>query len=169
LKRILITGPESTGKSQLAETLASFFKGMYIPEYARSYLDGLGRPYEYSDVEHIGLQQVREYEQADQSQEWVFFDTWLIITRTWFQVVYNRIPEWVDKEISQASFDLVLLCAPDILWIPDPLRENGGMMRERLFELYKAELNRHQMNWKLVTGAGEERIHVAVQLIYNIL
>jgi len=169
LKRILITGPESTGKSQLAETMSSIYKGICIPEYARSYLEGLDRPYGYSDVEHIGLQQVREYEQADQAQGWVFFDTWLVITRIWFQVVYNRVPEWMDRKISEACFDLVLLCAPDIPWIPDPLRENGGKMRERLFELYKAELNRYQMNWKLVTGTGEDRIRLAGQLIDNTL
>ena len=43
----------------------------------------------------------------------------------------DRFPDWVDEQISQASFDLVLLCAPDIPWIPDPVRENGGEMTER--------------------------------------
>ena len=165
--RILITGPESSGKSELAKALAAHYQGIFIPEYARSYMEGLGKPYVYSDVEHIAQQQVREYEDTGRGQGFIFFDTWLIITRVWFEVVFESVPIWVDENIREARFDLVLVCAPDIPWVPDPLRENGGEKREQLFEKYKAELNRFGLDWRIVTGTGDKRIHNARQMIHK--
>jgi nicotinamide riboside kinase len=165
LKRVLVTGPESTGKTELAGELAGWFGGLVIPEYARGYIERLGRPYTYEDVEHIAEQQAREYEREYPGWEWLFYDTWLILTRVWFQVVFNRQPDWLDGCIAGAKFDLVLLCAPDIPWIPDPVRENGGTRREELFERYKQELERFAMGWEIVTGKGDERPRRARQII----
>jgi nicotinamide riboside kinase len=165
LKRILITGPESTGKSELAVALARHFGGTCIPEYARAYIEVLGRPYEYRDVEIIAKRQAMDYENSGLEQNWTFFDTWLIITKIWFEVVYGQVPIWVDEIIGQASFDLVLLCDTDIPWVADPVRENGGQRREELLEMYKNELDRNGLKWVLVRGTGEERLKQALKLI----
>jgi NadR type nicotinamide-nucleotide adenylyltransferase len=157
LKRILVTGPESTGKTELAAQLAEHFGGRLIEEYARKYVEKLKRPYTYEDVEHIAQRQVEDYNRVGAEQGWVFFDTWLVITRVWFDVVYGSIPSWLDAQLDRAHFDLVLLCAPDIPWIPDPVRENGGAMRLVLFERYKEELERFGFPWELVEGSGEAR------------
>ncbi len=166
MKRVLITGPESTGKSELALQLARHYGGLVVPEYSREFIQGLGRPYLFKDVEHIAIRQVEEYNTSSHP-EWVFFDTWLIISKVWFSVVYNRVPSWLDEKISVASFDLVLLCDTDIPWIADPVRENGGTMREELLHSYKNELNYYGLDWELVTGLGEERFLYARQLIDN--
>ena len=166
MKRILITGPESTGKSELANALGSHYGGIVVPEYAREYIQELGRPYQFNDVEHIALRQVEEYDRSFHPR-WIFFDTWLIITRVWFTVVYNRVPPWLDEKIRVASFDLVLLCDTDIPWIADPVRENGGAKREELLDSYKNELNHFNLDWDLVSGSGEERLLNARQLIDN--
>ena len=165
LKRILVTGPESSGKTALVNRLAGRFGGIALPEYARGYIEQLGRPYTFEDVEHIAMQQVREYDLDHEGEKWLFFDTWLLITKVWFDQVYGGHPDWLDDRISQAGFDLVLLCAPDIPWVPDPVRENGGAQREVLFDRYKEELDRYSMNWEVVTGTGDERIHRAEQII----
>jgi len=165
MKRILITGPESTGKTQLSRELALFYGGAYVCEYAREYILNLGRPYEYRDVVHVAEQQVREYKESNPSQEWLFFDTWLIVTKVWFEVVYGRCPEWLEDEISKADFDLVLVCDIDIPWYPDPVRENGGERREELLRRYKEELDKFGMEWVVVTGSGQNRIEHAKQLI----
>ncbi|MEN8228614.1 MAG: ATP-binding protein [Bacteroidota bacterium] len=165
LRRILITGPESTGKSDLSAALASSYGGVVVPEYAREYIEHLGRPYEYDDLEHIARQQVKEYEASEQLRNWIFFDTWLIITRVWFEVVYGSIPAWIDDRIRQARFDMVLLCGTDLPWIFDPVRENGGEKREKLLEKYKYELDRFGLEWALVTGTGHERLNQAMKLI----
>lgn len=157
LKRILITGPESTGKSDLAVALAHNYRGVVVPEYARAYIENLGRSYEYMDVESIAEQQLKQYNDSINEQKLTFFDTWLIVTRVWFELVYDNVPAWIDKGISQARFDMVLLCATDIPWVPDLVRENGGAMREKLLDKYKYELDKFGMEWVLVTGTGEER------------
>lgn len=164
-RRILITGPESTGKSELAVALAVHFGGTCIPEYAREYVEKLTRPYEYRDVEHIARRQLQDFEDTEEARAWLFFDTWLIITKVWFEVVYGAAPAWIEEKIRSARFDLVLLCNTDIRWIPDPVRENGGAMRERLLEKYVHELDRYHLNWSLVTGIGDTRIRHAIELI----
>jgi len=166
MKRILITGPESTGKSELAQALALHYKGQLIPEYARGYISSLGRPYLYRDVEQIALRQLEEYESSVFS-DWIFFDTWLIITKVWFEVVYGCFPVWMEEGIKKARFDLVLLCNTDIPWIADPVRENGGARREELMSTYKKELDNHKLDWELVSGQGDERSLCARQLIDN--
>ncbi len=166
-KRILISGPESTGKSKLTERLSKNFGGVVVPEYARGYIENLGRPYEYNDVEHIARKQSQTYDELPFTQDWIFFDTWLIITKVWFEFVYGSFPDWIDERIKHARFDIVLLCVPDIPWISDSVRENGGEMREKLFSKYKYEFDRFGLEWELVTGSGEKRLNRAINLINN--
>ena len=164
MKRILITGPESTGKSELTQALAGHYKGLAVPEYARDYVKNLGRPYLYSDVEHIAFMQVKAYDLSTHPA-WVFFDTWLIITKVWFEVVYGVSPPWLEEKIRESTIDLVLLCDTDIPWVPDPVRENGGPMREKLLNIYKKELDEFDLEWELVSGKGTDRFECARQLI----
>lgn len=165
LKRVLITGPESSGKTALVNRLSECFNGVAVEEYARAYVEGLDHSYTYDDVEHIARQQLSAYEREYQGAEWVFFDTGLMITMVWFEVVYKEIPKWLVGAMQEVRFDLVLLCAPDIPWIPDGVRENGGDERDRLFERYKKELEKSGLNWELVSGTGGERFAMAEDII----
>ena len=97
----------------------------------------------------------------------MFFDTWLIITRVWFEVVFSKVPDWIDKQISQASFDLVLLCDTDLAWVSDGVRENGGAMREVLQERYRAHIQKAGWDYFTVRGVGEERLTNAIRFIDN--
>lgn len=165
LKRILVTGPESTGKTELVNYLSERYGGVAVEEYARAYVEGLDRSYTFEDVEHIAKHQLSSYEKEYTGEEWVFFDTWLMITRVWFEVVYQRVPQWLDDAIQKAEFDLVLLCAPDLPWVADGVRENGGEERDRLFEKYEKELMAYGMSWELVSGRGEDRFLMAEEII----
>jgi NadR type nicotinamide-nucleotide adenylyltransferase len=167
LKRVLVTGPESSGKTALVNYLAEKFRGFAVEEYARAYVEGLDRSYTFEDVEHIAGLQLSSYEREYPETEWVFFDTWLMITRVWFEVVYQKVPQWLDKALREARFDLVLLCAPDLPWVPDRVRENGGVERERLFKQYKKELERFGMDWELVSGRGKARFLNAEEIIHR--
>jgi nicotinamide riboside kinase len=164
---ILITGPESTGKSELAGALASRYRGVVVPEYARGYVAGLRRPYTFQDVEHIARIQSGTYDHYLQEPGWVFFDTWLIITRVWFEVVYGKVPGWIEGRIRSARFDLVLLCDTDIPWVPDPVRENGGEKREALMKRYREELIRFGLPFQQVSGSGPQRLQHAIHHIQH--
>lgn len=165
MRRVLITGPESTGKSELATGLAQHYGGITVPEYAREYVEKLESPCSYQDVEHIARRQQEAYEFNYPPGTYVFFDTWLIITRVWFEVVFQKVPSWIDEQIAQASFDLVLLCHTDLPWVSDGIRENGGEMREKLQECYRALIKKAGWNCFTVSGVGEERLTNAIRLI----
>ncbi len=98
-----------------------------------------------------------------------FFDTWLMITKVWLEIVYGKFPGWIEERLREASFDLVLLCDTDLPWIADPVRENGGENREKLLDLYKRELEKLGLDWTLVSGVGSQRLIRASQLINKMM
>jgi len=158
-KRIVLTGPEATGKTTLANALAERCEGRHVPEYARTYVEGLGRRYTRDDVEHIARVQVRQYEEAEAAGIYpVFFDTFLVITKVWLSVVYGSAPAWLDAEIRRCAADLYLLCYPDLPWEPDPVRENPGIRRIELFTAYQTELERNGLPLQVITGSNEIRV-----------
>ena len=160
--RVVITGPESTGKTTLAENLASVFNTAWVPEYAREYISGLGRRYNYDDVEHIArVQETRESDYLERASRFLFFDTHLVVIKVWFKVLYGKYPLWIDKALTDSGIGLFLVCNTDIPWMPDPLRENGGEMRDRLLKMYTGEIESLDIPWRLVSGKGQERIDCA--------
>lgn len=166
--RIVITGPESSGKTILARQLAELFKGQYIPEHAREYVEALNRPYTRDDVEAIARTQISQYQATGAgSGELYFFDTWLIITKVWFNWVFGQTPAWLEEQIQACPVDLFLLCRPDLPWEADPVRENGGENRIRLFDEYRKELIRYGFTFVEIGGTGEDRLKNAIFAVRN--
>jgi len=165
-KIIVITGAESTGKTTLTEGLSSHFNSPYIPEIAREYVEKLNRKYTFSDVEIIARKQIELFKQLIQSNaSYIFIDTWLIVTKIWFEFVYNYVPDWLVKEIKKTKIDLFLVCDIDLPWIYDPVRENGGETRRILHEKYIQNINDFNFNYNIVTGKDNERFNNAVQYL----
>lgn len=159
----MITGAESTGKSMLTEWLANHFNVPFIPEFARKYIENLDRNYNYSDVEKIAKKQISQLEAGKQSEyQYVFVDTWLIITKVWFNVVFGEIPSWLEFSIQKTKVDLFLVCDTNLPWEPDPVRENGGEQREILQARYINELKKYNFKYQIISGTGKERLHAAL-------
>lgn len=167
---MVITGAESTGKSELTQQLARHYGVPFVAEYAREYIEKLQCPYNYADIEQIALMQYAQMQcAAALNCRFVFFDTWLVITKVWFQVVFNRTPEWIDEAIHDAPVKLFLLCDTDIPWIPQPIRENGGEMRLKLSEKYKSEIISLGFDYQIVSGSGEKRLQNSLKIIDKFL
>ena len=138
--KVGIIGPESTGKSSLALYLSKRYKGIYIPEYARTYVEQKGTTeVTYDELCEIAKHQIEEIKSL--SGEIVFFDTELIITKVWFDYAFGRVPEWLEEAIIRYPMDIYLLTYPDLPWVPDPARSNGSdAIRMELFKRYEAEI-----------------------------
>ena len=170
LRKIVITGPESTGKTELSEELATKLHGKWIPEYARGYVEKLGRPYNFEDLEIIARYQIQqEYDaSAIAGGGILIFDTWLIIMKVWFEVVYGKSPVWIEEYILNSNIDIFLVCSPDLPWVADQVRENGGEMRNRLFERYCREIEKYGFKYEIVEGSGEDRLNNALMHLRSI-
>jgi NadR type nicotinamide-nucleotide adenylyltransferase len=167
ISRVVITGPESTGKTELAQALAEKLDAFWIPEYARQYVENLDRPYNYDDVIRIAKYQIaQEIEFASKMEKGVlFFDTWLIITKVWLDLVFGKCPEWILDHIRSSKIDLFLICDTDLPWIADPVRENGGDKREELFHLYCDEIRTFGFKYEIVSGFGLLRTQNALSAL----
>jgi nicotinamide riboside kinase len=162
-KIIVITGAESTGKSTLTESLASHFRVPFVPEIAREYIENIGRKYTYRDIEIIAKKQVTSLKSVSGSgAPFVFADTWLIITKIWFEVVFGKVPQWIENEILNTSIDLFLVCDTDLPWIPDPVRENGGENRLILQNRYIEQIKKYNFNYNIVSGIHKKRLENAI-------
>lgn len=168
--RIIITGPESTGKTLITEYLSDYFHTVYVPEYAREFVENLQRRYSYDDVIHIAKKQVElERELLEKASGILFYDTFLIITRTWLQLVFKQVPVWIDDLIRQGEWDLFLLCNYDIPWVSDPVRENPGAMRIKLFEMYRNQIGQLGIPYTVISGSGDVRYANALAAVQEFL
>ncbi len=168
--RIAVTGPESTGKSQLSEALGIHFGAVVVPEYARSYLDVLARPYTREDVLAIARGQERMIHDAISSEtaEVVVADTELLVISIWLSHKYGRSDPWVEDALKRQPFDLYLLCDVDLPWEEDPLREHPHL-RSYFFGQYEQRLKELGVTYGIVRGLGEARLDCALECIHNTL
>ena len=165
IRRIAITGPESTGKSMLAEELAAHYETVWVPEYAREYLEILGKPYGEKDILLIARGQLAAEESlAGKANRFLFCDTELLVTKIWSDVKYSRCHPWILETIEKQRYDLYLLCDIDLPWQYDPLREHPDQ-RQFLFDLYYRELNERKFPFGVVHGTGPDRMKNAARLI----
>jgi len=169
--KIIITGPESTGKTTLAKQLAAYYNTIWLPEYAREYVETLKQHYTYNDVIHIAKEQIKlEKEYLNNANNILFVDTGLIITKIWFKEVYNKYPDWLNNEIKNQKTDLFLLCDYDIPWVADSTRENGSnKIREYLFNQYKKEIEKNKFNYKIISNLDDKRLENAIKIIDKLI
>jgi len=163
--RIAITGPESTGKSWLTERLAAHFETNFVPEYSRSYLAKLSKPYGPADILAIAKgQRQQEIDASLDSRGFLFCDTEPIVTKIWSEHAFIHCDEWILQEIAGNPHDFYLLCNIDLPWEPDPLREHPHL-RDYLFGLYLNELKNRNLPFAIVNGNDDLRLACAINII----
>ena len=140
--KILVTGPESSGKSTLARALAWCLDGIYVAEEARYYLYELDRPYRQADLDTIWHRQLLAEESAISSgSSFVVCDTGPEVLRIWSEVKYGTCSSLIGEAVRTRRYDLTLLAYPDIPWTYDPLREAPDeAARMQLFQRYASLL-----------------------------
>ncbi len=166
LKRVALVGPESCGKSYLAEQLALHFDTVFVEEYGRAYCEKFGMDSTELDFAHVaGGQLYREDEMALAANRLLFCDTDLIVTQIWSEVYFKgKCQPWIFWADHARRYDLYLLCAPDIPWVNDGLREFEGQ-RDWMFERLRQELDCRGLNYAVIQGGFEERTAAAVNAV----
>lgn len=162
IPKIAIVGPESTGKSSLAADLAQHYQVDWGQEYAREYIDQLGRDYVQSDLLEIAHGQLKQEEiLLSKNPKLLICDTNLLIIKIWSEFKYGNCDQALEKLFNFSEYPLYLLCNIDIPWSFDPQREHPHL-RQELFNIYKKELEQEKLNYVLISGNSEERLQKAV-------
>lgn len=168
--KIAILGPESTGKTMLAEQLAAHFHTDFVPEYSREYLKDFQVRYELNDVIAIAKGQQENIEKAaEKSTDILISDTEAIVNKVWCEYVFNQTPQEIEDLVQEQDFDLYLLCDIDLEWTYDPLRENPDLNeRKTIFALYQKFLDEIKANYFIVSGKGDLRLSHALETINTV-
>ena len=170
IRRVALVGPESCGKSYLAEKLAMHFQTSFVAEYGRTYCEKFGMDSTELDFAHVaGGQLYREDEMALEANRVLFCDTDLIVTQIWSEVYFKgKCQPWIYWANHLRQYDLFLLCAPDIPWENDGLREFEGQ-RTWMFERLRQELESRGLNYVVIEGGFEARTDKAIQEVVQLL
>ena len=166
IKKVVLTGPESVGKTTLAAKLASHYNTVWVPEYAREYCDIHGNenltPRDFSHI--AGGQLLLEDEISGQANGILICDTDLITTEIWAHYFLEKCPQWIRDISKKRHYDLFLLMAPDVPWIGDELRHFEDT-RGEFFGLLKNLLVERSLSFEVVNGSYEERFQQAISHI----
>lgn len=166
-KRICIFGPESTGKSTLTQHLAKHFDTLAVPEYARTYIEELGKETDLSldCMERIAAgQAAAQASLAPYCNRLLFTDTDPLATVLWTQFLFDERNESIEELAIQNKADLYLLLDVDVPWVADPVRYLPEQ-RKAFYDACVEILNQHQCNWQPISGSWDARFQRAIELV----
>ena len=172
--KIVLFGPESTGKSSLTKFLASHYKTYYVEEFARQYLqekwDNFGKVCEKQDLIPIAKGQIKnENIMSKKANRVLFCDTDLLTTAVYSRLYFNGFCDAeLDKFSKHNYYDLYLLMDIDIEWVKDDLRDRPNE-RAELFNVFKNALIENNKNYMIVSGNFEKRKQTSINFIDNFL
>ena len=188
IKKIVIIGPESTGKSSLCQQLASHYSTQWVREFAREYLLANGTDYRFENLLTIAKGQVESeerevnrmmqllsspvsekvYTQDDSATSILplFIDTDMYVLKVWCEFAFDKCHFWILNEVVKRQYDLYLLCNVDLPWVKDELREYPDLeSRERLYHHYKDIMVNQRIQWVNIYGNYEERLQRAIAAV----
>lgn len=187
VKKFVVIGPESTGKSTLCSQLAEHYHTTWVPEYAREYLEKNGMDYTYNDLLTIAKGQIESEEGARcqvsgikeehsinrehrassiSAQQLLFIDTDMYVMKVWCEYVFNKCHNWILNRAAERKYQGYLLCNTDLPWVKDNLREYPDTAtRNKLYHFYRDIMVNQSVPWVDISGSYEERLKKAVGFI----
>lgn len=168
--KVVVIGPESTGKSTLTEFLAKTFSAPFVAEYAREYLQNRsGKPYELADLENVAKEQVKRTEKIFSAKPPLLFcDTDLVTLHIWALDKFDQTIDFVEENLATQKGDFYLLCKPDLPWESDPLREDSTR-RDLLFDWNRRVLDDLNATYQIISGKGDYRNDLAIKALNDFL
>ncbi len=158
-RKIAVVGPESTGKSTMANYLAKELGTVCVPEYARYYCKNLNNQYtlQYETNMFYGQVALEEALTASANNGLMVCDTTILTVKIWSDHLFGYTPEEVTEEIRSRKYDLYLLMDIDLPWEDDPLRD-FPTERAHFMQVWKEELKALQAEYVIISGLEEARL-----------
>lgn len=167
--KIVVVGPESTGKSTLCQNLAQRYKTIYVPEYGRDFYEMRGwdhRHYKFEHMEMIAQDHDISINEAIRSaNKRLFIDTDIFATMLFSEIYFGKVAESLREIARHWKPNLTLVCKPNVEWVKDPLRDLPHM-REEFFQRYLALLDHYHLRYKIIDEIDfEDREYQATTFI----
>ena len=177
VKKVLLIGGESVGKSTLTINLAHYYNTNYLEEVGRelSELSGTDVYMQSEDFTRILLEhKAKEMRLLPHSNKVLFEDTDCLITRFFMGFLEDENIE-NNAKLAEAiaglnSYDLILFLEPDVTWVQDGDRSevmaaNRAKYSDQIKELY----TRYGFSFKTISGDYVSRFEQAVKLVDELL
>lgn len=169
--KILVTGVESTGKSDMVKYLSAEFNCPSTREFAREYLSELPGDYTRGDLDEIlegqcNLEKRALEEAVSGDCNAVICDTGPEVLFIWSEHKYAKVSGAIKKAVKELDYDLVLLTDIDLNWVADEQRETPDIEeREILFLRYKEFFNDLGVEYRIISGVGKSRFERAKRVV----
>jgi len=164
MPKIIVTGPECSGKTTLSKSLSKYFNSKLINEFARNYLTNKNNKYNVESLLEIAKNQ---YKLENQKSKTIICDTDLLTIKIWSEYKFGKCDSWILDKINTQKKEqrIYLLCKPDLKWEYDPQRENE-FDRDKIFNIYKKELISLEHKFRVIKG--NNRLDLAKKYIASI-
>ena len=172
--KVVLFGPESTGKTTLSRHLARYYNTVWTPEFARAYLqkkwNNERKTCEKKDLIPIAIGQMKmENKLAKKADKLLICDTDLLETKVYSEEFYGGfVDEKLNKAASENQYDLYLLTYVDTPWEKDDLRDRPEQRLE-MFTAFENALKKHKKNYIILKGDKETRLKNATEAIDKII
>lgn len=172
--KVVLFGPESTGKTTLSRQLARHYNSVWVPEYAREYLQNKWnherKTCEPNDLLPIAIGQIAlENKLAQQTDSVLFCDTDLLETKVYSEAYYKGTCDPILETYAlKNSYALYFLTYIDTPWEADDLRDKPNE-RERMFNAFETALKTHNKPYVLLKGTIKERMQLAIKHVDKLL
>jgi nicotinamide riboside kinase len=196
--KIILTGPESCGKTTLARQLAVHFNAPLVEEYAREFFEKKGTPqYKEADLTKITIGQINAENKAleavnqqvitnkkSEKAAFLICDTDVLTIKIWSEEKYGRCDEWIIEQVSNAEFQIpspklatlsnfklqtiYLLCSPEGMAWEADPLRENPNDRARLFDIYEENLQFYEKNYFILRGPISERFAYAKAMILEL-
>jgi HTH-type transcriptional regulator, transcriptional repressor of NAD biosynthesis genes len=174
VKKIVVVGTESCGKSTLIRNLAKIYNTTYAAEYGRTLCEELGGCdgiMVKEDYQRIAYgHKMEEFKAIEKANKLVFIDTEAIVTQFYSNLYNDEHQAILDEMAKLQDYDLWLFLEPDVKWVDDGLRVHGEeSAREQNNQHLKTLLNKHHIDFRVLNGNYENRLKEAIQYIGEII